>query len=126
MDKYDVLSNAITKELHTYSKQVIDIVNEASENAAKSLVKKTKATVPKRTGRYRKAITAEKEVNSATGEDRWIWGAKSTMGRLTHLIVNGHAKKNGGRTKGSPFLENALNEVAKEYENEIERRINNG
>lgn len=119
------LGAAIKEELTLYHKDVIEKVNEAGENAAKALVKKTKATAPKRLGNFRKAITYKAETNSATGDKTFIWGAKSPKHRLTHLLVHGHAKQNGGRVPGDPFLEKACDEVLPEYEREVEEALEN-
>ena len=45
-----------------------------------------------------------------------MWYVKAPDHRLTHLLVRGHATKDGGRTKADPFLENALDVVLPEYE----------
>lgn len=119
------LGAAIKEELTLYHKDVIEKVNESGEKAAKELVKKTKATAPKRFGDFRKAITYKAETNSATGDKEFTWGAKSPKHRLTHLLVKGHAKQNGGRVDGDPFLENALNQVLPEYEREVEEALEN-
>lgn len=117
------LGKAISQELTVYHKDVIEKVNEAGEKAAKDLVKKTKATAPKRSGSFRKAITYTEETNSATGDKAFTWGAKAPKHRITHLLVHGHAKKGGGRVPGNPFLENALDQVLPEYEREVEELI---
>lgn len=117
------LGKAIEQELGVYHKNVIDRVNLAGEEAAKALVKKTKATAPKDSGAYRRAIAYKTEANKASGDKRFIWGAKAPHSRLTHLLVHGHAKVDGGRVKGDPFLENALNEVLPEYETKVEEAI---
>lgn len=117
------LSDAIKEELTLYHKDVIEQVNEAGESAVKDLVKKTKATAPKHLGNFRKAITYKAETNTATGDKTFTWGAKSPKHRLTHLLVKGHAKQNGGRVDGDPFLENALDQVLPEYEREVEESI---
>ncbi len=123
--KPEDLGEAIGRELEVYHRDVRDRVNLAGEDAAKALVKKTKATAPKRTGAFRKAITYVTETNKATGDKRFVWGAKAPWSRLTHLLVHGHAKKNGGRVQGDPFLQNALDEVLPAYETAVEEAIKN-
>ena len=121
--KPDEIGKAIEQELTTYHRDVLTRVNSASEEAVKALVKKTKATAPKRSGRFRKNI-ASKTVLGDHG-NRYIWHVKAPDHRLTHLLVHGHAKPDGGRVKGDPFLKNALDEVLPEYENAVEEAIKN-
>lgn len=119
------LGEAIQEELKLYYKTTLSKVNAAGEEAVKSLVQKTKATAPKRSGTFRKAITHKVVTNKATGDQRFIWGAKAPHHRLTHLLVHGHAKTNGGRVEGDPFLKNALNEVLPAYEQAVEEAVKN-
>lgn len=123
--KPEDLGAAIQEELTTYHRRVITGVNAAGEKAAKALVKKTKATAPKESGAFRRAITYKASERFAGGDKVFIWGAKDPHHRLTHLLVNGHAKVNGGRVPGDPFLENALNEVLPEYEKNVEEALEN-
>lgn len=119
----DNLGQAIVQELTTYHKDVLTRVNMASEAAVKSLVKKTKATAPKRSGRFRKNI-ASKTILGEQG-NRYVWYVKAPDHRLTHLLVHGHEKAGGGRVDGDPFLKNALDEVLPEYESAVEEAIKN-
>ena len=114
------LGAAIEKELTVYHRKSLERVNDAGEEAVKALVKKTKATAPKKSGDFRRAITYQVETQGGTGDKRFTWGVKAPHYRLTHLLVHGHAKKNGGRVAGDPFLENALNEVLPAYEQAVE------
>lgn len=120
------LGKAIEQELTTYHRGVINRINLAGEEAAKALVKKTKATAPKKSGAFRKAITYQVTEQTATGDKTFTWGAKAPHHRLTHLLVKGHAKASGGRVPGDPFLDNALAEVLPEYENKVEEAIKDG
>jgi hypothetical protein len=86
------------------------------------LVKKTKATAPKKTGNFRKSI-AGKVLQKSDRGDRYVWYVKAPHHRLTHLLVHGHAKANGGRVPGDPFLENALDEVLPAYEEAIKEAV---
>lgn len=119
------LDQAIQQELTTYHRQMLNRVNAAGEEAVKALVKKTKATAPKKSGAFRKAITSKATLNKATGDKRFVWGAKAPHYRLTHLLVHGHAKKDGGRVAGDPFLKNALAEVLPAYETAVEEAVKN-
>ena len=120
--KPDELGKAIPQELNLYHQNIVQRVNSLSADAAKRLVKKTKATAPKRTGSFRKNITST-AVQDGNGGEQHIWHVKAPDYRLTHLLVHGHAKPNGGRVKGDPFLQNALDEVLPEYENAVEEAL---
>jgi hypothetical protein len=119
------LEDAIKEELTLYHKDVLEKVNAAGKKAVKLLVKLTKETAPVREGEFQNAITYKEKENKASGDKEYIWGAKSPKHRLTHLLVKGHAKKNGGRVPGDPFLENALDQVLPEYEREVEEALEN-
>lgn len=116
------LGAAITEQLTLYHEDIIEKVNAAGEKAVKALVKQTKKTAPKRSGDYRKSITHQ-EVKKPTGDKDFIWGARAPHHRLTHLLVKGHQKQNGGRVPGDPFLENALAQVLPEYEKDVKEAI---
>ncbi len=120
------LGKAIEETLTIYGKSVIEAVNEAGREAVKKLVKLTKATAPvgKRAKHYKASITSE-EVDTGHGDKRFTWGAKGKEARLTHLLVHGHATKDGGRTKANPFLQNALDVVLPEYEKKVEEAVKN-
>ena len=123
--KPDQLGAAIAEELTIYHKNVIERVNDSGREAVKKLVKLTKATAPVgERGDFKKSITMQ-EVDAGRGMKRFIWGVRSPNHRLTHLLVHGHATKNGGRTKADPFLANALDQVLPEYERDIEEAVAN-
>lgn len=120
--KPEALAAAIEKELTTYSKDVKERVDDAGRQSMKKLVKLTKASAPVGDrGKFRRSITSQ-EFPGPRGTT-FVWGAKAPHHRLTHLVVHGHAKLNGGRTKGNPFLENAMATVLPEYEKAVREAI---
>ena len=118
------LGAAIAQELTIYHEDVIKRVNQCGEEAVKSLVKKTKATAPKKSGAFRRSI-AGKRLEKGNRGDRFVWYVKAPHHRLTHLLVHGHAKVGGGRVDGDPFLENALDEVLPAYETAVTEAVKN-
>ena len=123
--KPEDLGAAIANELTVYHKNVIERVNESGRAAIKKLVKitKTKAPVGER-GSFKKNITSQ-ETDAGNGMKSFTWYVKAPDHRLTHLLVHGHATKDGGRTKGDPFLANALDQVLPEFEKNIEEAVSN-
>lgn len=121
--KPSALASAIQKELTIYSEDVTSKVNAAGDAAAKKLKKLTKASAPVASGSFKRNIAIKEETNPATGMKQFIWHVKTPDARLTHLLVHGHATKNGGRTKPDPFLKNALDQVLPEYEKAVEEAL---
>ena len=96
--KPEALAAAIQQELTIYGKDVKERVDDAGRESMKKLVKLTKASAPVGDrGKFRKSITSQ-EFPGPRGTT-FVWGAKAPHHRLTHLVVHGHAKVNGGRTR---------------------------
>lgn len=125
--KPEDLEATLREGLSIYAKEVQESVDACGKRAMRKLVKRTQETAPigKRRGGNFAASIASKEVKGVRGS-RFIWFVKAPNYRLTHLLVKGHATKDGGRTKADPFLANALDEVLPIYEKEIEEELKNG
>lgn len=106
-----------------YHEDVIKRVDKISDTSVKQLVKLTSATAPVgNRGDFKRSISSKCLVKKKTGST-YVWYVKSPNHRLTHLLVHGHATKDGGRTRGHPFLKNAVDQVLPEYEAAIERTL---
>lgn len=117
------LGKALEQELTVYHKGVVELLYKAGDTAIKKLVKLTRATAPLGArGSFRSSISGKVLFKNERGSAH-VWYVKDPDHRLTHLLVRGHATKNGGRTKGSPFLENALKTVLPEYENDVQEAV---
>lgn len=121
--KPEDLGAALEQALTIYHKDVVERIDQASEAAVKKLVKLTKRTAPRgKRGSFRRNISSKLlELNSRGST--YVWHVKPPDHRLTHLLVHGHATKDGGRTKANPFLKNALDTVLPEYERAIEEAV---
>jgi hypothetical protein len=120
------LGAAIQRELALYQEGVVERVNDAGKTAIAKLKKLTKASAPVASGSFKKNISTKEQTNPATGMKSHVWFVKPPDHRITHLLVHGHATRNGGRTKADPFLHNALDEVLPEYEEAVKEALKNG
>ena len=120
----DDLADAINERMTVYQSGTARKVLKVTKNTMKRFVKITKQTAPRRTGKFAKAIRSTVEDSGVVGS-KGIWYVGGKEYRLTHLLVNGHQLRQGGRTKGDPFLENALESVADEYIKGIEEAVKN-
>ena len=130
------LSTQMEQVLTIYSEEINEKLRVITTESMKQLVKETKATAPK--GRrankdsYRKHISGDyrgtkKSARGLKGQDiHAIWYVRAPDYRLTHLLVKGHATRNGGRTNANPFLQNAREKVVAEYEQKVQEAISNG
>lgn len=125
--KPEQLSEAIQTELKNYTDDVIKGVKNESKRAMDNLVSRTKATAPvgKRRKHYRDSITSKQTKNTPL-QAIYTWFVKGSDYRLSHLLNNGHALRNGGRHAGTSFITKAYNAIEKDYEEAVERVIQNG
>ncbi len=115
------LDRAIAEQLDNYSSAVTQRVRKVTTGAIRKLVRKTRERAPKDTGSFAGHIASTYEDGGSTYKG--IWYVKAPDYRLTHLLVHGHQKRNGGRTKPNDFLSTSLEEVESEYIKEIEKAV---
>lgn len=123
------LGGAIAQELKVYGKEVQQKVNKAGRKAIKEVARKTKDTAPFNARAYHQHyadLIATKTEPARTGDEKHIWYAKPPGSRLTHLLVHGHETRDGGRARGSSFLQDALDAVLPDYEKDVEEAVKNG
>jgi hypothetical protein len=117
------LAGAIEQKLTIYHQDVLEKIDAAGDAAVKKLVKLTRATAPEGARKSYKRNIASKRLEQTDRGSKHVWYVKPPDHRLTHLLVHGHATKNGGRTKPNPFLKNALDQVLPEYEDAVKEAI---
>lgn len=120
--KIDGLSGAIAQELQTYTKEVIEKINETGAQIAKAGAKKLKETSPKNTGDYAKGWTVKKQTEYGKPTSYIIHNKKHY--RLTHLLEKGWTMRNGKRHGPvkehiGPVEEEVVNEYTKAVEGAI-------
>jgi hypothetical protein len=120
------LDGAIAEYVRTWDKEINEAIDREAEKSAKKLVEETKKTAPvgKRKKHYRDSISLKRYNTSRT--TKYIWYVKGPDYRLSHLLENGHALKNGGRSKAFHFIRDASEPIIKDYETKIEEVIKNG
>lgn len=121
------LNDAIINSLEDYNREVVDGVKKVTKQAMNQLVKDSKATAPvgKRSKHYRDNITSKTLSETDFGLSK-LWYVKGSDYRLTHLLNNGHALRDGGRYPGTNFLGKAVDKVVPDFMKELEEVLKNG
>lgn len=116
----DKIDKAIKDALEDYADTVFLDLDDTVKKVAKDTVNNLKKTSPRRTGEYAKSWKKKMEkgrISSSAivyNEDHY---------RLTHLLENGHAKVNGGRTKAIPHIYQAEQNAIDQFTKELEERL---
>lgn len=121
------LNTAIMDSLEDYNKKIIEGVKKNTKRAMKDLVANTKATAPvgKREQHYRDHISSKTTIETAYGLTK-AWYVRGPDYRLTHLLNDGHALRDGGRYPGTNFVGKAVDAIIPWYLAKIEEVIKNG
>lgn len=128
----DALVSKISEELSHYQRSVVDeAMIDTTARAMAELVDKTKATAPvgKRTKHYRDNISSKVLRKRDLGYGvtyRELWYVKGSDYRLSHLLNNGHALRDGGRVEGTKFITKATDEVETAYLENLKHTIEQG
>lgn len=125
--KIDQLNEAIFEELTLYSQNIIDGIKKEAKKSITQLVKDTKATAPvgKRKKHYRDSIKGKKVEENDRGVT-YVWYVNGSDYRLSHLLEDGHALRNGGRVEGTHFIQKATDPIIEQYLKAVEEVIKNG
>lgn len=121
------LGDAIAEELTIYGQNVIEGIKVEAKTSMSRLVKTTKATAPvgHRDRHYRDSIKSKKTMETDRAVE-FTWYVAGSDYRLSHLLENGHALRNGGRTEGTHFIQKATDPIIEEYLKKVEEIIENG
>lgn len=123
----DGLASAVEKELTIYEKGVKDGIRKQTDKSMRQLVQETKGTAPvgHRKKHYKDSITSKVTKDSVYGYEK-TWYVRGSDYRLSHLLNNGHALRDGGRYPGTQFITKASVSVIKDYEDAIKEVLQNG
>lgn len=120
------LGQALEQALTIYSSEITARIDAAGEESMEKIVWLSKANAPTgRRGKFKRFITMS-AIKTTDGTTRYVWHVKPPEYRLAHLLANGHATLDGGRTKADPFLKNAVDAVLPEYQAAVEEAIRSG
>lgn len=126
----DQFSKAVIGILDDYGEEVMGEMKKAVDVTTRELVKETKQTAPKKAIMGRPAGTFANHISSKANQNTpvvysKIWYVRSPEYRLTHLLNNGHALRQGGYWGGTGFLTTASQTHAANFERRIKEAIKN-
>ena len=104
------LVDAVSEELDIYANEVADTVKKTVTAAA--------------SGAYKKSWSQKKTYDNTGSIQITVYNRKHYQ--LTHLLENGHAKTNGGRTRAFPHIAPAEEFAERELEQELRRKLGEG
>lgn len=119
--KIDGLADAIANALREYREEVMEDVKESVISSADACVAELKKTSPEATGSYKKGWRKRTAFENST--DIRLQVHNATDYQLTHLLEDGHANVDGGRTPAQPHIGPAAEKEAQILDKDVKLRV---
>ncbi len=117
----DSLADAIMDQLNEYKDLAADEMKKAVMSAGKTVKTEINNSAPVKTGRYAKSWTSRTTSESSSDIEVTVYSPSRYM--LAHLLENGHAKRNGGRTRAFPHIAPAEEKGEEQLMDDIEKAL---
>lgn len=117
----DDLADTVAEALEEYRQDVVDGLKESIHDAGKTAVTLLKKTSPKDTGDYAKGWRKLTAYESES--DLRIQVHNATNYQLTHLLEDGHANVDGGRTEEQPHIGPAADRAAELLDKDVQMKV---
>ena len=120
----DGLASAIADALQQYTDEVTTGIKNAEDITAKECKANLEADSPDgATHKYKKGWKVSVTTNTPLEKHTVIHNKEY---RLTHLLENGHATRNGGRTRAFPHIKKNEEIANATFEKRVEEVLRNG
>lgn len=120
--KIDDLTKTMRSMLSDYCDDVVDDTKEVVDKITQDAKKIVRKNAPVKTGAYKKSISSRTAYESIV-EKRNVIYAGGEHYRLTHLLENGHAKTNGGRTRAFPHWKQGNDYIVEQLPKQLKKKI---
>lgn len=117
----DSLTDVLAQELEEYNQDVTDSLKASVKDSAKACVSELKATSPALTGSYAKGWRARTAYDGPT--DIRMQVHNKTDYQITHLLEDGHANVDGGRTPAYPHIGAAAEKASELLQKDVKIKV---
>lgn len=117
----DGLADAIMDALQEFETEATEAVKESVVSAADACLASVKANSPKDSGDYQKGWRVKKVYEGE--HDMRVMVYNKDHYQRTHLLEDGHANVDGGRTEGKPHIGPAADQASRVLERDIKIKV---
>lgn len=115
------LADAVMAALQEFETEATEAVKESVVSAADACLASVKANSPKDSGDYQKGWRVKKVYEGE--HDMRVRVYNKDHYQRTHLLEDGHANVDGGRTEGKPHIGPAADQASRVLERDIKIKV---